>query len=37
MLYDINQIKEFIMNTCKEIDDKVGGSHIKNSAVMLIN
>lgn len=35
--YDINQIKEFIMNTCKEIDEKVGGPHIKNSAVMLIN
>jgi hypothetical protein len=36
-IFDINQIKEFIMDTCKEIDEKVGGTHIKNSAVMLIN
>lgn len=34
---DINQIKEFIMNTCKEIDEKVGGSHIQNTAVKFMN
>lgn len=34
---DINQIKEFIMNTCKEIDEKVGGPHIQNTAVKFMN